>query len=135
MVQCALTINLFNEKIFVVVWFWYVCVAVATVFSLAQWLVRSVVWPAQFYFVKKQLRSFDVTHRSKTHLRKFMQYYLRRDGLFVIRLIAINVGELVAAEVLAGLWENYGPDKKFLAENPDTRRRLLRGKASQMDIV
>ena len=135
-VQCALTINLFNEKIFVIVWFWYVFIALATLFSLTQWIVRAVVWPAQFHYVKKHLRALDVADRSKGHLRKFVQYYLRRDGLFLIRIIALNIGELVAAEVLAGLWENYGPDKKLITENPECRRKLLRTThGPHLDIV
>ena len=138
-VQCALTINLFNEKIFIVIWFWYVFVAVITVISLIQWTLRALYWPAQFHYVKKQLRSYEVTHRSKTSLRKFVQYYLRRDGLFIIRMISHNIGELVAAETLAGLWENYGPERRLITENPASRRSVtsVRGPNSgaRLDVV
>ena len=47
-------------------------------------------------------------------MTKFVENYLRRDGLLIVRLMATNVGELAAAETLAGLWENYGPDKRQL---------------------
>ena len=139
-VQCALTVNLFNEKIFVAIWFWYVFVAIATAISLIRWIIRALLWPAQLHYVKKQLRAYEVSHRSKANLRKFTQYYLRRDGLFLMRLISINVGEIVAAEVLAGLWENYGPDKRFIAENPANRRQALRGggatkEKGRMDVI
>lgn len=123
-VQCALSINLFNEKIFAIVWFWLVAVAVATALSLIQWCARIMYWPAQIQFVRRRLRDFEApglyssassnNRHAKTTLTKFVECYLRRDGLLIIRLMALNVGELAAAETLAGLWENYGPDKRML---------------------
>ena len=92
--------------------------AICTLISVVQWLMRALYWPAQIHYVKKKLRAFEVTHRSKANLRKFVQYYLRRDGLFIIRMISLNIGELVAAETLAGLWENYGPDRRIISEHP-----------------
>ena len=141
-VQCALTINLFNEKIFIIIWFWYVFVAMVTVMSFFTWLCRAIYWPAQIQYVKQKLRACDVTHRSKANLHKFVQYYLRRDGLFLIRLISLNIGEITASETLAGLWENYGPDRRILTEHPSRgHRTVVSGKESchgppgNMDVV
>ena len=122
-VQCALTINLFNEKIFLLIWFWYVFMSICALISFLTWLTRALYWPAQMHYVKKKLRAFEVTHRSKGNLRKFVQFYLRRDGLFIIRLISINIGELVASETLCGLWENYGPDRRIMTESLATAAR------------
>jgi len=133
-VQCALTINIFNEKIFIIVWFWLVAVAAVTLVSCLQWVIRSLHWRSQIHYVKKQLRAFDATatvrHRgggsgSKANLAKFVQYYLRRDGLFILRMIALNIGEMVAAETLLGLWENYGPDRRIISEQPPRARRPI----------
>lgn len=55
-------------------------------------------------------------------MTKFVENYLRRDGLLIVRLMATNVGELAAAETLAGLWENYGPDKRQLGPHAPARR-------------
>ena len=121
-VQCSLSINLFNEKIFLFLWLWFIFLATTTAFSLAQWLLRTVVWPWQVSFVKKQVRAFGARHQTSTQVRKFTQHYLRRDGVFLVRLIASNVGELVSAEVLTALWDNYGPGKRSVAENA-TRKR------------
>ncbi len=122
-VQCTLTINLFNEKIFVFLWFWYVFVATVTILSFMQWIARCVYWPAQVHYVKRKLRSYDVNHRTKATMIRFTQYYLRRDGMFIIRLLSMNVGEMVASETLKGLWENYGPDKRMISEHPERSRR------------
>ena len=39
-VQCVLPINLFNEMIFLFVWFWLVLVGLVTTASLLMWITR-----------------------------------------------------------------------------------------------
>jgi len=115
-VQCALTINLFNEKIFIFVWFWFVLVALATAVNFLRWLFRTLYWPGHVQYVRKQIRVMDVTPREAGTLGKFTQNYLRRDGMFIVRLIGMNMGEVVAGEVLCGLWNNYSPERRTIAE-------------------
>ena len=140
-VQCALTINLFNEKVFIIIWFWYVILAIFTLISCIQWIFRALYWKGQIHYVKRNLRAFAVTHRSKANLAKFVQYYLRRDGLFLVRMIALNIGEMVAAETLVGLWENYGPDRRMMSEHPSRTLRPVtveptaRRHESRMEMV
>ena len=124
-VQCALTINIFNEKIFILIWFWYVFLAICTVVSFFRWVWRALYWPSQIRYIKKKLRSFEITHRSKGNLRKFVQFYLRRDGIFLIRLLSLNIGELVASETLCGLWESYGPDRRMMTEQATRPKRAM----------
>ena len=121
-VQCALTINLFNEKIFIVVWFWYVFLAIATSVNLLKWLFRSLYWPGQVQYVRRQLRAVDATHREPGILAKFTENYLRRDGMFIVRLIGMNMGEVVAGEALCGLWNNYSPERRLIAEKAGRRK-------------
>ena len=140
-VQCTLTINLFNEKIFVLLWFWYVFVALLSIFNFLQWIARSLYWPAQVHYVRKKLRALDASHRTKATIAKFTQYYLRRDGIFIVRLISMNIGEMVAAETLCGLWENYGPERRLISEHPARSRRSTvttahpTGPSGNMEVV
>src|SRR6218665_2390095 len=107
-VQCALTINLFNEKIFLILWFWYVFVATVTVVSGATWTARAVYWPVQFQFVRSRIRELASGRGTYwASVAAFSQRYLRRDGLFIVRLVSANVGDLTATEILDGLWKNY----------------------------
>lgn len=46
-VQCSLPINLFNEKIFLIVWFWLYFTALSTLFGFLYWLI-SFFYP-KFY--------------------------------------------------------------------------------------
>ena len=47
---------------------------------------------------------------------KFTQEYLRQDGVFVLRLVAKNAGDLIAAELAAGLFDIYGRERRLLVD-------------------
>ena len=38
---------------------------------------------------------------------KFAELYLRQDGVFVLKLVAKNSTDLVVADIVAALWDNY----------------------------
>jgi len=44
---------------------------------------------------------------------KFAQMYLRQDGVFVLRLVAKNSADLVVADIIAALWDNYKSKPMF----------------------
>jgi len=55
-VQCVLSINLFNEKIYAFLWFWYAFVAFSTVASFARWL-WAVGWRCnRIKYVRRHLK-------------------------------------------------------------------------------
>ena len=56
----------------------------------------------------RQLRAFGQLRReNETRVREFTTDYLKQDGVFIMRLVGKNVGEVIAAEILAGLWAKY----------------------------
>ena len=44
---------------------------------------------------------------------KFAQMYLRQDGVFVLKLVAKNSTNLVVADIVAALWDNYKSKPMF----------------------
>lgn len=44
---------------------------------------------------------------------KFAQMYLRQDGVFVLKLVAKNSTDLVVADIIAALWDNYKSKPMF----------------------
>jgi len=90
--------------------------------NMMKWLFRALYWPGQVQYVRKQLRAFDATHREPGILAKFTENYLRRDGMFIIRLVGLNMGEVVAGEALCGLWNNYSPERRLIAEKSGRKK-------------
>ncbi len=114
-VQCSLHMNLFNEIIFIFVWFWFVFVAAVTAGSLLMWIFTSFYVPHTRKYIKSRLVAMEkIQHMSKNRddLNEFVELYLRRDGAFIIRMVARNASDLIAAELIAGLWEHYLDHKK-----------------------
>mgnify|MGYP001794887045 CR=1 FL=1 len=111
-VQCTLPINLFNEKIFIFVWFWLALVIILNCLSLLYWL-----WIAfntnRKSFIKTYLSVFKRYDKQKDNrkLNYFCNQYIRHDGHFLLRMIGKNTNDVIVAELVRLLWENFG--KKY----------------------
>ena len=109
-IQCVLPINLFNEKIFLFIWFWLVMLCVLTSVSL---LTNSyaVVFPDnRLQYIKKFLKLRHVYFSSseeKQILHKFVHSYLKFDGVYVIRVAGHNGTEILVAQIIENLYINY----------------------------
>lgn len=107
-VQCVLMINMFNEKVFILLWFWFAAVLFLTMGSLFYWMIVTLSSNLRNKFIMKFLRIGDV----RVGLRKVLSYdfvhdYLRQDGLFVLRLISGHAGDSILTDVISQLWQGY----------------------------
>ena len=126
-VQCVLSINLFNEKIFIVVWFWLAVVAVVTSLDFLKWTWRLFFHRSRVRYLRGLLTSMNALKRHPgDDMAKFTSVYLKRDGLFVIRLLSDNMGDIVAAEVLAGLWDVFCAQRNSQIEDVGDRKTRRR---------
>jgi len=107
-VQCSLPINLFNEKIFICVWFWLVIMTVLSAADLCIWFWYAAYTKQHHQYVKTKLITMGKLQDRKSNQDKialFVDEYLRRDGIFLIYLIAENSSDLIASEVTVRLWD------------------------------
>ncbi|CAH1798820.1 unnamed protein product [Owenia fusiformis] len=107
-VQCVLPINLFNEKIYIIIWFWLVILAGITIFSLLRWFY-TMCFSSRSKYIKEYLRlvgDYD-PDVDRNYVAKFADNYLRQDGTFVLHMLDINLNDVVMSEVISGLWEHY----------------------------
>lgn len=110
-VQCVLTINLFNEMIYLVIWFWLVFVALVSVIGILLLLTRMIYKPDRTMYVEKHLVVDDVynpeSQRDKKLLEKFVNEYLRQDGVLMLRLVGHNTNKVVINEFVCALFKMY----------------------------
>ena len=132
-VQCVLPINLFNEKIFLILWFWILLLGIFNVTDFISWLLRIVRVNGRSKYVQRKLamnraaRSspFDgndwseerkLYERRLTH--KFVREYLQEDGCFALRLLARNGQDILVGQIIDQLYEHYrtkyDPDSEHL---------------------
>lgn len=108
-VQCVLPINLFNEKIFIFIWFWLVFVAALSVLNFLIWIYTIVVRPQRIRYLKKFLKVNECykSELDKKLAVKFAEQYLRQDGIFVLRLVGKNANDVLVSELILQLWNQY----------------------------
>ncbi|VDM96778.1 unnamed protein product [Thelazia callipaeda] len=110
-VQCVLMINMFNEKIFLFLWFWLLFMSAFSVLSLIQWLIISATNVGGRQMVSSYLEKIDPvsihSSRRRELLDEFLAEKLRPDGLFLLRLVQYNSGDIVTCELIATLWQRF----------------------------
>ena len=109
--QCALPINLFNEKVYLLLWFWLCFISVINIFSIVSYIWNAFI-PNRVAYVERHLKMYLNTTYQSSHipydlLHKFVCYYLRQDGALVLHMLEDNTNNVIVAEVIGSLWELY----------------------------
>jgi len=123
-VQCVLPINLFNEKIFLILWFWILLLAAFNIGDFISWLLRIIRVDSRSSYVRRKLamkmaskppttdeRTSPEPSKSidKRMTKYFVREYLQEDGCFALRLLARNGQDIIVGEVIDKLFELYRP--------------------------
>ena len=110
-VQCVLTINLFNEMIYLIIWFWLVFVAALSVVGILLLISRMLYTPDRTVYIEKHLVMDGVynpeSQRDKVLLKKFVNEYLRLDGVLMLRLVGHNTNKVVVNEFICALFKMF----------------------------
>ena len=115
-VQCVLSINFFNEKIYLIVWFWLVLLSLITAVSLLVWIVRIVYKQDQVRYIERHLRHAGKMRKSEDPnnlIEKFVRDYMRQDGVVVVRIMNSNVDSIIVSDFVGEMWDNFLIDPKI----------------------
>lgn len=129
-VQCTLPINLFNEKVYMFVWFWLVFVCIATVFGYLTWFSFLFRAPRKHYIRKNLTMAGKIAENRETKMtHAFVTKYLRQDGVFVLKLIGRNSNDVIVSEFIGELWEY------FLANKPKMHPEGFKPEMEPLEIT
>jgi hypothetical protein len=121
-VQCVLPINLFNEKIFLILWFWILLLAAFNIGDFISWLVRMLRVGSRTAYVRRKLAlnralvsgPVDDYHNpeqtrldEKQRSKAFVRDYLQEDGCFALRLLARNGQDIIVGEIIDKLYTHF----------------------------
>lgn len=111
-IQCVLMINMFNEKVFIFFWFWFIFVGILSVLSFLYWLLATALYVQRRAYICKYLRCTGAitdfpTTRDQRLIRSFVRDFLRPDGVFLLRLIQTNGGDLLVGEIINTLFRRH----------------------------
>jgi len=112
-VQCLLPINIYNEKIFLFIWFWLAFVSVSSIYGLIKWF-RFFTLKSRKNFIRRYLKangidyySEHVTQAETEILRTFVDNYCRQDGILLLRIISANTNNVIVGELISNLWDQW----------------------------
>lgn len=96
-IQCALPVNMLNEKIFLALSFWFSYLILHNLLSFLVLLYQQ--FQSQRLAYIRHLTSL-IKGRKDEDIEEFTRDYLTFDGILILRLISHNSSELQAMEVL-----------------------------------
>ncbi|KAK6726507.1 hypothetical protein RB195_004686 [Necator americanus] len=109
-VQCVLVINIFTEKIFLLLWLWYTLLALISFGSIMSWIFSSLPFEQRRRFIARRLELADISFKQRNftlELDEFVRDYVKMDGVFVLRMITIHSGVLICTEVVDTMWDQF----------------------------
>ena len=110
-VQCVLPANFINEKIYIFLWFWLVFVFAVTVYSIGRWFIKLALPSQRTAFVMNLLKQAFPDMKNENSVRRlrgrFVDRYLRPDGVFILHLISSKSTEVIACDIVQHLWCCY----------------------------
>jgi innexin len=121
-VQCVLPINLFNEKIFLILWFWILLLTAFNIGDFVSWLLRIVSVDSRSAYVRRKLsmsgacdnrfdqHSFNAEQNKLNAQRMskaFVRDYLQADGCFALRLLARNGQDIIVGKIIDQLYAHF----------------------------
>ncbi|KAJ1355901.1 hypothetical protein KIN20_013472 [Parelaphostrongylus tenuis] len=108
--QCVLMINMFNEKIFVFLWWWLYALLLISLLNLIQWIIRQS-FDSQRMFITAVLESSVCDDVDCRDVSEFCKSALRTDGITIVRLLEENATIYQAADFVLPLWKEFGDCK------------------------
>ena len=105
-IRCILSLNIFVEKIYVFLWLWTLVIALFTSVDLIKCCLNFAFMNSNYKLIKERIKAMGITFE-KQELKIFVNKYLARDGIFVLRLIETNAGLLASNDLIAKLWKDF----------------------------
>ncbi|KAI6236861.1 Innexin [Aphelenchoides besseyi] len=119
-VQCVLVINIFNEKIFVLLWLWFSILFVLATLDGLYWFSISLFHRDRLRFILRHLELTSDPDRpelfrkeNRKQVEHFLRTYVKVDGVLILRMIALHAGVMYCTEITDALW------KRYLSQHPE----------------
>lgn len=138
--QCVIPINLYNEKIFLFLWFWFLIVSVLSFVNLCAAITIAFLPHYKETFMMKYLKMANLYDEAKKNTQKkfcnrFITKYLTQDTVFVIKRISDNANTAVTTDVVLYLFYRFlnrekkrtGNDKVLTLFPPEPEEKLPTG--------
>ncbi|VDN07394.1 unnamed protein product [Thelazia callipaeda] len=123
-VQCVLMINMFNEKIYLFLWFWFLFVAASTLLNFIYFSYNTILGLNRERTARLLLSHIDLdeTPLDETILRRFVHRGLRPDGILLLRFVDMYAGGMLARDLCGQLFSSYSKKQYSLAVGSSAKK-------------
>lgn len=97
---------MFNEKLFIALWWWYALLAILSIFDIFRVLFRFTIHH-QISFITRILACTGDSAISATEVGEFNRKVLRIDGINLTHLVYANATIFEAADFVRPMWEQF----------------------------
>ncbi len=97
---------MFNEKIYLVLWFWVLIVGLITLVNAFYWLIQMIIPQNRIHFVTHLLKISPELLPDKHDIRNFVTTSLKPDGVPIFRFIGTLSGEMVAGRLIRAMYDD-----------------------------
>lgn len=114
-VQCALPINLFNEKFFIVLWFWLIFLTFVTILNFISW-IKTMFPVYRKNSIAKYLRvhgKLSDSEKQQEMFETFVNDYCYLDGAFIFQILRRNSNYITTSEVICALWSKFSANYRM----------------------
>lgn len=103
-IQCVLVLNMFNEKIFLFLYWWLILVGIMTFCDMLIWIWNTRTSMRRLLYMKRFIR---VSPNDDCIFREFCDNFINADGTLLLRMVSLHANELFTQDVLKILWDNF----------------------------
>ncbi|VDK44459.1 unnamed protein product [Anisakis simplex] len=128
-VQCVLMINMFNEKIYLFIWFWFLFVAISTIMNFLYCFGTMILSTYREKTAAVLLSAYKMEENSRIDrsiMRRFVHNGLRPDGILLLRFVDQHAGGMAARDLCAQLFHDF-----FLLREPQYQQRSGDGQTTK----
>jgi len=128
--QCVLPLNLYNDKFFAIFTIVYPILLIISFITLVTWLWCNSAHGRKAFVNRYLVKPLDLKRADLSDVQMFTEEYLRRDGIFVLQMIEMNVGGLVVETLIEKLWDQFTEEKEEALRDRDSEGDSVDGKTS-----
>lgn len=136
--QCVLPMNLFNEKFFIFLWFWFTMLSVLNILNVCATITIAIMPFQRHSFIKKYLRMagiYDKDHLQKTRIHSFIQGHLKQDGVFILKQISDNASTAIVLNLIRKMWKLFLKRYDRAGPREEVQERNLHRSETKVDDV
>jgi len=112
-VQCVLPINMLNEKLFSLAWFWLIYIFLSNLFSFLSTIYETLFTTSQYSFIRDLYRtSISNSKIDEDVIQGFTRKFLMQDGVLILEIIFRNGSAVCTTRVVNQLVKNYNQKQR-----------------------